>query len=315
MRAARTIALFSVFCAVCACRAKPAEVTLAVANTNARNVQIVDGRTWKVIASIPLPGKPHSVDLEPGGRRLWASNLQGDTVSVIDLASRRIETSVRICHGPVAVAFKASKAFAACGDGYMAVIDTSTLKVMKTEAIGFAPHDIVAGPGDRIWAVNRGSNDLSEIDPATGALVSRHAAAPFAYGVAFSPDAAYAFVTSKKWNAVSVISMEDFQILGSIKVGNEPSLIVASRDGTRLYVTDRADGTVSVINARTFQVTDTITVDKEPDGIALSGDDSTLFVANFASNTLSVIDVKARRVTRRVPVGDGPDDVVIVPRA
>ncbi|MCI0346760.1 MAG: YncE family protein [Chloroflexi bacterium] len=299
-----------------ACSSSPSfHGTIFVAATNSSDVAVVDGDSMKVLARISLPGKPHGVDLEPGGKRVWTSNIEGDTVSVIDVASRTVSSSIKVCMGPMNVAFAVGRAFAACGDGYMAVIDTTTLAVLKTEAIGHAPHQIIAGPGGRVWSVNRGSNDLSEIDPAEGTLLTRHPAGPFAYDAVFAPNGKYAFVTSKTWGAVSVLKTDDWQILGSIKVGSDPALIAISPDGKRLYVTNRKDGTVSVINALTFQVVRTIRVEQEPGGIALSADGRLLFVANFASNTLSVIDTSSNEVVRSVPVGEAPDDIVLVPSA
>lgn len=308
------LALACVLASLGACSSSPEfRGSIFVADTNSKDVAVIDGATMKVAARIALPGKPHGVDLEPGNKRLWASNIEGDTVSVIDVASRGVTTSIKVCKGPVNVAFSPGRAFAACGDGYMAVIDTTTLAVLKTEAIGYGPHQIIAGPDGRIWAVNRGSNDLSEIDPAKGTLVTRHPAGPFAYDAVFSPDGKYVFVTSKTWSAVSVLKTDDWMILGSIKVGGDPSSIAISHDGTRLYVTNKKDGTVSVINALTFQVVATIKVGSEPGGIALSPDGSVLFVSNYASNTLSVIDAGSNEVIRTVPVGEAPDDVVLLP--
>lgn len=308
------VAALLAFLALSACASSPElDGTLFVADTNSKDVAVVDGRSLKVLARIPLPGKPHGIDIEPGGKRVWTSNIEGDTVSVIDVGSRSVVSSIKVCKGPVNVAFASGRAFAACGDGYMAMIDTATLTVLKTEAIGFAPHEIISGPRQRIWAVNRGSNDLSEIDPANGTLVSRHPAGPFAYDAVFSPDGQYAFVTSKTWGAVSVIATDTFQILGSIKVGKDPSLLAMAPDGKRLFVTNKADGTVSVINALTFQVVRTIRVQQEPGGIALSPDGRLLFVANFASDTISVIDTGTDEIIRTVSVGDAPDDIAILP--
>jgi YVTN family beta-propeller protein len=284
-----------------------------VADTNSKDVAVVDAGSMKVLTRIALPGKPHGVDLEPGGKRLWTANIEGDSVSVIDVASRRVVQTVKVCKGPVNVAFAVGRAFAACGDGYMSVIDTATFAVVKTEAIGYAPHEIIAGPGDRLWSVNRGSNDLSEIDPEKGVLVTRHPVGPFAYDAVFSPDGKYAFVTSKTWSAVSVIALENFQILGSIKVGKDPSLIAITPDGKKLYVTNKMDGTVSVVNALTFQVVKTIRVQAEPGGIAITPDGGLVFVANFASDSLSVIDTGDDRVVRTIPVGDSPDDIALLP--
>jgi YVTN family beta-propeller protein len=302
---------FSCLAALAGCKSSPGFAgSVFIAETNAK-----DGKSMKLVARIPLPGKPHGVDIEPGGKRVWSSNIEGDSVSVIDIGARRVSKTIPVCKGPVNIAFASRRAFAACSDGYMSVIDTTTLTVLKSEAIGYAPHEIITGPNAHLWSVNRGSNDLSEIDPVNGILVSRHPAGPFAYDGVFSPNGKYAFVTSKTWGAVSVLSTDDFQILGSIKVGGDPAGLVIAPDGKRIYVANKKDGTISVINALTFQVTHTIRVQQEPGGIAISPDGRLLFVANFGSDTLSEIDTGDDRVIRTVTVGDAPDDVVLLAKA
>jgi YVTN family beta-propeller protein len=291
-----------------------AEGSLWVVNTNGKSVTVVDLASSKVVETIPLPGKPHGIDLEPGGKRVWTSNIEGNSVSVIDVDTRKISKTIPVCDGPVAVAFAEGKAFAACGeDGYMDVINLTTLTVVHKEAVGYAPHAIISDPrGGFVWSVNRGTNDVSKIDAKTGVLKIRYGAGPFAYAAAFTRDGKYLFVTSKTWDAVSVLNTDDMRILGSVKVGNDPSLIVVSSDGKRVYTSNRLDGTVSVINGLTFQEIRRIKVGIEPDGLALTHDGKTLLVTNFGSDSVSVVDTTGGREIRTISVGDGPDDAVIV---
>ncbi len=289
------------------------EAWVFISNTDSKTVTIFDSRSWKAVGTVGLPGSPHGIDVEPAAKRVWSSNLQGDSVTLIDVATRKVERTIPVCRGPVQVAFAGSRAFVACGDGLLDVIDTSTLTRIAREPIGFAPHAIMKGPGGRLWSANRGSNDVSEIDAGTGKLIARHPAAPFAYGLAFSPDGKYGYVSSRKWNSVVVLSMEDLQILGSIPVGTEPALVVAAPDGKRLFVSNRKDGTISVINALTFKVLRTIETGREPDGLTLSRDGRLLFVANVSSDSVSVLDTRSYRVLRTLPSGKGPSDVELVP--
>lgn len=297
-----------------ACGSEPgAEALVFVSNTNSKTVTIFDSRSWESVGTIALPGSPHGIDVEPGAKRVWSSNIQGDSVTIIEVATRKVQRTIQVCKGPVQVAFSGARAFVACEDGHLDVIDTSTFARISREPIGFAPHAILTGPRGRLWSANRGSNDMSEIDARTGKLVARHPAAPFAYGLAFSPDGRYGYVSSRKWNSLVVLSMGDFQILGSIPVGTEPALVVASPDGKRVYVSNRKDGTVSVINALTFKVVRTIETGREPDGLTLSSDGRLLFVANVSSDSVSVIDTRSGRVLRTLPSTEGPSDVELVP--
>jgi YVTN family beta-propeller protein len=319
VRPARLVALASALAILAAgCGGSPStiEARLYVANAVDRSVTVVDGRSWRQIATIPLPGSPHAINVEPGFRRIWTANIRGDSATVIDVRTNAVVATIKVCSGPTQVAFSPAaqqKAFVACTDGFMSVIDRTTLKETDRQAIGFGPHALVPGPDERLWAANRGGNDLSEIDPRTDKLVARHPAGPVAYGVAFSPDGKYAFVTSSRWHSIVVIAMSDKQILGAIKVGSDPANLAASPDGRQVYVSNRGDGTVSVINALTFQVVRVIPVGREPDGLRLSRDGRLLFVANRGSGSVSIVDAGARRVLRTVPAGGGATDVEVVP--
>lgn len=311
---ARRIALLLLLCSGAAC-SRGAELTgtVFVADFKGKALYVFEAPSWKQLGVVTLPGSPHSVDVEPGGGRVWTSNQVANSVSVIDVATRAIVTTVRVCKGPAQTAFSERRAIVACfDDGFAIAIDRDSLREVQRDAVGFGPHAIVPGPHNHLWTANVGSNDISEVDPATIGLLNRYPAGPEAFGLAFSPDGRYAFVTAKKWNAVSVISMSDSQILGSIKVGNGPEGIVASADGGRVYVSNRGGGTVSAINAKTFQVVGTIRVGTEPDGLALSADGRWLLVTNVGSGTLSVVDAGSLRVVRTVKAGTGPASVAIV---
>jgi YVTN family beta-propeller protein len=286
-----------------------------VSNQKARTIAIFDGATFERVGGVRLPGKPHGLEVEPGGARVWTSNISANSVTVIDASSRKKLQTIEVCVEPTQVAFAPNEAFVACGDGYMTVIDTRTLARTDRVAIGFGPHGFAAGPFGHLWSANRGGNDMSEIDPAKHLLLERHPAGPVAYAIAFSPDGRYAYVTSQKWGALVVISTDDFQILGSIHTGTDPAGVVASRDGRRIYVSNRGAGTVTAINALTFQEVATIPVDRRPDGLTLTPDGGLLFVANFGARTVSVIDTGAAEVIHTLESDRGPSDVELIPRA
>ena len=317
LRAASAILIVGLTLGACGREAASTDSWIFVSNFTARSVTIFDGRTLTRAATIALPGAPHALTVEPGGRRVWTANSDGDSASVIEVAGRRLVTTIKVCAQPVRVAFTsiADRAYVACGDGFLSTIDTSTMKVVKNEAIGFQPHDLVFGPAKHLWAVNRGSNDMSEIDPASGKLLNRFAAGPFANGLTFSPDDTYAYVTSKTWNSVVVLVMASKQILGAIKVGKDPQFVAASDDGRWIYVANGGDGSVSVINAKTFQVAWSLKEGTAPHGLAVSPDGKLLFVADQAASFVSIIDTQTRRVLKRLQPQQGPSDVALVPIA
>ena len=300
---------------VAACESGPAtfDGIVLVANAVSRDVAIFQGPSFKAAGRVQLPGSPQGLAVQPGGERAWVAIKDTNTVEVIDLAQLRILRSIRVCKAPADIGFSAEKALVVCDDGYSVAIDVRTLaRVGGRTAIGFAPRTIEPGPRGHLWTANRGTNDLSEIDPAGNTLVDRFPAAPFAYGLAFTPDNRYAFVTSKGWNAVAVLRTEDMEILGSVEVPEDPAQVVISPDGARVYVASRTgQGVVSVINARTFQLIETVEqVGKDPESLALSPDGRLLFVAVHGGGALTIIDTDTYEVTRRL-AGEGPIAVAV----
>lgn len=109
-----------------------------------------------------------------------------------------------------------------------------------------------------------------------------------------------------------------------MSVGDGPSDIAVSPDGTNVYVTNWRSNNVSVINAATNTVTATIPVGLTPFGVAITPDGKKAYVANSAiyssdyeDNNVSVIDTVTNKVTATVNTRkytmNCPTEVVIGP--
>ena len=107
----------------------PDHKTLAVAHTADQRVQLFD-----VATGTPIPIGNVLVGVDPVSVRfrsnseLWAVNHISDSVSVIDIASRQIRTTLHTNDEPFDVVFAAGKAFVSCSQANeIAVFDLSDL--------------------------------------------------------------------------------------------------------------------------------------------------------------------------------------------
>jgi YVTN family beta-propeller protein len=125
----------------------------------------------------------------------------------------------------------------------------------------------------------------------------------------------YLYVAHVANNTVSVISTADNTLTLSIPVGQGPSGIAASLDGSRVYVANAVDGTVSVVDTGQNQVTDTINVGNTPLGVAVSPDGLFVYVTNAGDDTVSVLSASgdALAVADTIAVGDWPLGVTVTP--
>ncbi len=165
-------------------------------------------------------------------------------------------------------------------------------------------------------------------------------------GVAFSANAARAFVTLNAANTLGVIDLASSpaKLIKQVPVGNAPNSVVVygkyayvtnegGRPATKSDFTNQSDGTPLVVDRKvaftitgTVSVVDieknrevaTISVGLHPAGMVISG--TNLYVANAYSDSLSIIDLKTNKVSHTlklsVPIaggtfGSGPDGVAV----
>jgi YVTN family beta-propeller protein len=94
-------------------------------------------------------------------------------------------------------------------------------------------------------------------------------------------------VTNQYSNSVSVIDTATNDVIATVEVGNYPSGIAVSPDGTKVYVTNQYSNSVSVIDTATNSVTSSVAVGLNPNAFGqfiCSSPESVFPEANFSSN-------------------------------
>ncbi len=90
---------------------------------------------------------------------------------------------------------------------------------------------------------------------------------------------------------------------GTLSVGDNPSRVAISRDGTRAYVANTGSDSISVIDTSADQVTATIPVGDGPSALAVTPDGERLYVMT-AAGVVEVVDTALYTVVAMIPVGD-----------
>jgi YVTN family beta-propeller protein len=144
-------------------------------------------------------------------------------------------------------------------------------------------------------------------------------------GVAVTPDGTKVYVANNNLNlngtgtdtdTVSVITTATNTVVATITVGNQPSGVAVTPDGTKVYVVNQG-GTVSVIATASNTVVATVTVGANPSGVAVTPDGTKVYVVNTGyggSSTVSVIATASNTVVGSpIPVGFFPRGIAITP--
>lgn len=101
---------------------------------------------------------------------------------------------------------------------------------------------------------------------------------------------AYAYITDKGNDAVSVVDLATGTVVKTIAVGKQPTFIAASPHGRRVYVADSGGGTVSVISTATNRMTETMQVMRDPAGIAVSPTGRWIYVVDRHGGGMTAIN-------------------------
>jgi len=140
-------------------------------------VSVIDTTTLQRVATITAPTGTGwwSVAVDPQRHVGYLGDLAGHGVTVIDLATNTIVTTVDV-GGPVRFALATDPArgrvYAATdtAPGRLSVIDAGTNTVVRTATVGDSPSHIAPVSASAIYVTDLGSNDLATVDPNTGAV-------------------------------------------------------------------------------------------------------------------------------------------------
>ncbi len=234
-------------------------------------------------AAAAVAAPPASAD-ENAGRYVYVPNRASADVAVIDTATDRVVTRIRVGKVPhqVAVSATLDKLIASnTADNTISIVDLTTLTVEATVALGATPEHMALGADGRLLAVGN-------IDAGTVSLVSLTENRELAridglfepHNLTFSADGALLYVANLGADHVSVIDVAARRVIKEIPVA-EPTAFAAVRSG-------RSGAYQGIIN------------------VTASTDGRLGFAAHGESDWLAVIDLGSQELLKRVKLGDQP---------
>ena len=216
---------------------------------------MVDPSTNTVINVITVGLLPQNAALTPDGTRLYVTNFNSNTISVIDTATN-------------------------------AVVDTISNITSLPEQ---TPADLIINPtGTRAYVLNlpcaggacSGTGSVFDVDLATKTAIARIPVGGTPFDIAMKPDGSRAYVANQGSNNVSVIDLATDTVIATVPVGTLPRKIALTPDGTRAYVNQ--SNNVSVIDLATNTVTATVPVGPNYTGIGVTTDGTQVYVRTMA---------------------------------
>ena len=166
------------------------ENRIFTSNVNSDSISILD-RDSKADASgwsqttISVGKGPEGFDVSPDGKHLWAANSHDGTVSVIELATRKVS-------------------------------DTFNARTKRSNRVKFTPD------GKLVLISDLETGDLLILDALTHKEVKRLNLGHGVAGILFAPDGTRAYVAVSPDSNVAVVDMKTFAVIAHISTGRGP---------------------------------------------------------------------------------------------
>jgi YVTN family beta-propeller protein len=283
-------------------RAGPAPIT-ALPNS----VAVIDARTNRVVAAVPVGIRPGPVAVGAGS--VWVGNLEDKTLSRIDPATRRIVKTISLGATPTAIDVGAGAIWVAHGlTGKLSRVDPQFGQVSTVDVTGKSLYFSSAGvavDGGWVWAVY-GDSTLARLTAAGARKSGSTLAGQGPTAVLVESGSVWVSNTGDATvQRFDPITFEEGP-LRVLNVGSSPSAM-AGAEGV-LWVASRGDDALTRIDAGSGS-TFTIPVGDGPAAVAVGA--GAVWVAN-AAGTVSRVDPETSEVMRTIDVGSAPAGIAVV---
>lgn len=156
----------------------PDGAQLIVTSETKQAVVVVDVNAMRVLAGHPTDAKgSHMLALSPKGDRVYTTNVQSNSVSVIDLTKGELVGTVSTSPAPEAIALSPDGKFlwiGGRGENVLEVIDTATLTVVAKIDCPGLPYRLAFTPdGKRVLAACPVGGDVAVFDAQDRTLEAR----------------------------------------------------------------------------------------------------------------------------------------------
>jgi YVTN family beta-propeller protein len=251
-----------------------------------------------VIATISVGEGSRSIEFDSVNNRMYVTNWDDDTVSVINTATNGVIETISVGDAPHGMAFDSANNRMYVVNAYdntISVINTATNAVDATIAAGTNPVDVALdSANDRLYVTNYNQGIITVIDTDDNTIITTISVGGpgnFPLHIAFDSTNDRMYVTEWKGHEVSVINTATNAVDATIAAGNFPTGIAFDSTNNRMYVSITSDDAVKVINTATNAVDATISVGNSPRDMAFDSTNNRMYVTDLADDTVSVIDI------------------------
>jgi YVTN family beta-propeller protein len=328
--------------------ASQAKSLVYVPNSTADTVQVIDPRTFAVVATYPTGREPQHVVPSWDMKTLWVNDDIGNDMVPIDPNTGRPGRRVQV-QDPYNLYFSPDGSHALAMAERLRRIDVLNPRTMALErslpvpcrGVNHADYSanlsfflascefsgkllVVDRLATRVITVldlngtaTPGATSVAEARAMGGArsnLVPGASAMP--QDVRLTPDGTRFLVADMLRNGIWVISASNPRIERFIHTGMGAHGIYPDREGRRMFVSNRDEGSISVLDASSLAITTTwrIPGGGSPDMGGVTADGSQLWLSGRYNAEVYVLNTTTGALVKRIKVNGGPHGLLVWPQ-
>ncbi|MGA1869093.1 MAG: hypothetical protein ACMUJM_11185 [bacterium] len=313
-----------------------------ITNEGDNNVAVIDRLSGSQIALIPVGENPRGIVLDENCMYAYVANSQSNSISVIDTATKKIDTTIILGLGlePEGIAISPDDEYVVTANrssDNVSIIGVKSRRVIRHIPVRRGPSRIALSiqytPSKEYWAfiTNRYSSELSivrwidrdatleQVEPDSVSLKKE----PVGIITLDEDDAsviAHLIIANYGANLLTdlTLSSNSGSVTENIRYDSTfissligPIDMVYDKRRKRMYISNHKSNSVSCVLYSMNIIESTIPVGINPMGMALDESRRLLYVVNNGDNTVSIINLSQGKVISAIPVGARPWGIVI----
>jgi len=312
----------------------PTRNEVYVLNSGAANgqgsVSVINAENNSIASTIAVHRQPVAIEIDPKGDLAYVANSGANTISVIDLKTRREIAAIGAGEEPVALSISPDgKTLAAANRkaNSVSLIDPATRKVRAVfEGCPGAADAVILPDSSKVFVACSGGHQIMSIALAHGeAHPAQSQAIPAQpdrleaildvgqapLQLALKPDGGELFAMNSLSNSSSEVVTGTNDVLGATILGDTPIRGLVSINNSLLYVANFRSQYVAVYSIDEGKRLNSIHVGDGPSAMAFSTSGHLLFVVDSHSNDVAVVRASTRSLFQLLPAGRDPNAIAV----
>jgi streptogramin lyase len=260
-----------------------------------QNVLYVTEQDDSALARVALPGltaagsvgvgtDPGEVIFNAAGTTGWSANVNGRSISVIDVAAGSVTKTFNLSATPYRIRLSAdeTRLYASTNVGTVLVLDPATGDTLATIAAGSAPANgmVLSPDGSHLYVSTMGAG-IADIDTKTNSLLRTLPVPGTLQDIGISPDGTELYVAVEE-GAMDVVNVASGAVSASVTLNSAFGLAV-SPHGYYVAVSDPAQSRVTVFDRVLRRIVGQYTLAGTLRRVAFDSAGTTLAVASEAN--------------------------------